>query len=76
MTPEAKKLFRCWDRDHFDEDLMLWNPSRNKLQDWMDRNILEFVLQENRSTKFADEQWVQKYIYIEVHGIFFCSFAH
>ena len=42
----------------------------------MDRKILEFALQENRSTKLSDEQWVEKYIYTKVHEIFFCSFVH
>ena len=55
---------------------MLWHSLCNELQDWLDRKILEFVLHENRSTKLSDEQWVQKYIYTEVHGIFFFSFAH
>ena len=54
---------------------MLWHISRNELQDWLDRKILEFVLQENRSTKLSDKKWVQKYIYTEVHMIFFFSFA-
>ena len=55
---------------------MLWHPSRNELQDWLDRKILEFALQENKSTKLFDEQWVQKYIYTIVQEIFFFCFVY
>ena len=48
---------------------------QNELQYWLDKKILEFVIQENRSSKFSTEDWAQSYISIEVNEIFFASFA-
>lgn len=54
---------------------MVWHPSQNKLKYLMDRNMLEFVLQENQSTKIFDKKWVHKYIYTKFYEILFFSFT-
>ena len=40
----------------------------------MDRKIHEFIAQENRNLRLTKEQWLDRYLYTEIHEIFFCSF--
>ena len=40
----------------------------------MDRKIHEFVAQENRNPRLTKEQWLDRYLYIEIQEIFFCCF--
>ena len=54
---------------------MYWHPMQNELQDWIDKKILEFVIQENISSKLSAKYWAQKYIYTKIHEIFFSSFT-
>jgi len=51
-----------------------WNPTKKEIEDWMDRKIDEFVVQENRNPRLMKEQWLDRYLCIEIHEIFFCSF--
>lgn len=32
------------------------------------------MVQENRNPRLSKEQWLEIYLYIEIHGIFFCTF--
>ena len=40
----------------------------------MDRKIHEFTTQEKRNPRLTKEQWLDRYLYIEIHEIFLCSF--
>lgn len=40
----------------------------------MDKKIHEFAAQENRNPQVSKEQWLEHYLYIEIHEIFFASF--
>ena len=40
----------------------------------MDRKIHEFAAQENRNPRLTKEQWLDIYLYTEIHEISFCSF--
>lgn len=52
-----------------------WNPTKKEMRDWLDRKIHEFIVQENRNLRIIKEQWLESYIYIDMHEIFFCSFS-
>ena len=41
----------------------------------MDRKIHKFAAQENRNPCLTKEQWLDKYLYIEIHENFFCTFS-
>lgn len=51
-----------------------WNPTKNEIEGWVDRKIHEFVVQENRNLRLLKENWLDYYLYIEIHEIFFVSF--
>ena len=40
----------------------------------MDKRIHEFVTQENRNPRLSKEEWLDYYLYTEIHEIFFASF--
>jgi len=51
-----------------------WNPNKKEVEEWLDRKIHEFTTQENKNLQLTKEQWLDKYLYTEIHEIFFCSF--
>ena len=51
-----------------------WIPTKKGIEDWLDRNIHEFVAQENRNLRLSKEEWLDCYLYTEIHEIFFTYF--
>ena len=51
-----------------------WNSTKKEFEEWLDKKIHEFAAQENRNPRISKEQWVDCYLYIEIHEIFFVSF--
>ena len=51
-----------------------WNLTKKEIEGWLDRKIHEFIAQENRNPRVSKEQWLERYLYTEVHEIFFASF--
>lgn len=41
----------------------------------MDGKIHEFTAQENRNLQLSKEEWLDCYLYTEIHEIFFASFS-
>ena len=41
----------------------MWHPTKNELQDWLDRKVSEFAIQENWNVRFSAEKWELRYIY-------------
>lgn len=50
------------------------NPTRKELEGWLDKKLQEFVVQENINPQISKERWLDRYIYMEIHEIFFASF--
>jgi hypothetical protein len=53
---------------------MFWRPTMKEIIEWIERKEQEFAQKENRSPRMSDEQWMQRYVYIEMHEIFFGEF--
>lgn len=51
-----------------------WNPTKKEIEDWLDIKIHKFAAQENMNLPLTKEQWLDIYMYIEIHAIFLCSF--
>ena len=47
---------------------------KKEIEGWLYRKIHEFVVQENRNPRVSKEQWLERYLYMEIHKIFFASF--
>ena len=53
-----------------------WRLEKLELEEWFEKQIQEFSIKENRSTKLIAEKWKNKYIFTEVQEIFFVTFMH
>jgi len=51
-----------------------WNPTKKEIEKWLDQKIHELAAQENRNLCLSKEEWLNRYLYIEIHKIFFCTF--
>ena len=51
-----------------------WNPTKKEIGDWLDRKIHEFAAQKNKNSWLTKKQWLDRYLYTEIHEIFFFSF--
>ena len=51
-----------------------WNQAKKEIEGWLDRKIQEFAAQENRNLRVSKEQWLECYLYTDIHEIFFASF--
>ena len=48
---------------------------KKKLEEWLDQKLHKFVVQENRNPRISEERRLDRYIYTEIHEIFFASFS-
>jgi hypothetical protein len=53
---------------------MRWNPSREEIQDWLSEKEDEFARQETKNLITNIESWKQRYIYTDLHEVFFVEF--
>ena len=53
---------------------MLWNPTKKDIEDWMDSKMLVFAQEESTRTQMSTENWIDEYIYSDIHDIFFVEF--
>jgi len=51
-----------------------WNPTKKEIEEWLHRKIHKFAMQENRNPQISKEQWLECYLYTEIHEFFFASF--
>ena len=54
--------------------MWLWHPKLSEIDTWLESNTKEFAEIENRNPNHDSEAWLQKYIYIDVHEVFFTTF--
>ena len=51
-----------------------WNPTKKEIAEWLDKKLHEFMTQENMNLRLTKEEWLDCYLYTEIHEIFFSSF--
>ena len=54
--------------------MWLWYPELSEIDTWFATKTKEFTETENRNPNHDSEAWLQKYIYIDVHKVFFATF--
>jgi len=55
-------------------DVVCWNLTKKEIEGWLDSRIHEFAAQENRNLWLSKEEWLDCYLYTNIHKIFFTSF--
>ena len=51
-----------------------WNLTKKGIEDWLDRKIHEFAVQKDKNMQPSKEDFLDCYLYTEIHEIFFASF--
>ena len=54
--------------------MWFWNPSKEEIENWVEAKEKVFVEKENKNPRFSVEDWLQRYIFIDLHEIFFANF--
>ena len=54
--------------------MWLWHSKLIEIEAWFETKTKEFVETENRNPNHDSEAWLQKYIYTDVHEVFFATF--
>jgi hypothetical protein len=54
--------------------MWFWHLELSEIDAWFETKTREFVKKENRNPNHDNEVWLQKYIYTNVHKVFFATF--
>ena len=52
----------------------MWHPTKNEIKDWLESKTLTFVQEESAGSQLSTENWLNRYIYSDIHEIFFAEF--
>jgi DNA-directed RNA polymerase len=52
------------------------NPMKAKIERWLKTKELEFVQKDNKNPNLTPHKYLDKYVFSDLHEVFFCDFAH
>ena len=52
----------------------MWHPKLSEIEAWFETKIEEFIETKNINPNCDSEAWLEKYIYTDVHEVFFATF--
>jgi hypothetical protein len=53
-----------------------WNPTKAEIESWLKTKELEFAQKDNRNPKLTPHKYLDKYVFNDLHEVFFCDFPH
>jgi hypothetical protein len=53
-----------------------WNTTKEKIKIWLKTKELEFSHKDNRKPKLTPRKYLDKYVFNDLHEVFFCDFQH
>lgn len=56
--------------------MRLWNPTKAEIESWLKTKELEFAQKDNRNPKLTPCKYLDKYVFTNLHEVFFCDFPH
>ena len=56
------------------KEMWLWHPELSEIDAWFETKTKELAEKENKNPNHDSEAWLQKYIYTDVHEVFFATF--
>ena len=56
--------------------MFCWHPTKEELNHWVESKEKEFSKKENKNPRLSIEEWLQKHIFIDLHTIFFATYAN
>ena len=54
--------------------MCFWHPLKEEIENWVELKEKEFVEKENINPRLSAEDWLQRYIFIDLHEILFATF--
>ena len=52
----------------------MWRPSKEDIGHWLEAKGHEFSINQNNNLQINLDKWLQRYVFIELHEIFFVDF--
>ena len=53
-----------------------WNPTKEEIKGWLRTKELEFAQKDNRNPILTPHKYLDKYVFTDLHEVFFCDFPH
>jgi hypothetical protein len=53
-----------------------WNPTKEEIEIWLKIKELEFSQKDNRNPKLTPHKYLDKYVFRDLHEVFFYDFSH
>ena len=53
-----------------------WFPSKTEIQKWIEDQEKDFIEAQNKNPNLSIEDWMERYIFIDIHEIFFGGIHH
>jgi hypothetical protein len=47
-----------------------------EIEGWLRTKELEFAQEDNRNPRITPHKYLEKYVFIDLHEVFFCDFLH
>jgi hypothetical protein len=70
VYPCANKWFPYQDKN-LCKGISRWFPLKTKIQKWIKDQEKDFAEAQNKNPKLSTEYWLQRYIFTDIHEIFF-----
>ena len=52
----------------------MWRPTKEEIRQWLDTKEIKFVVDQNKNPRINAEKWIQRYVFTDLHEIFFADF--
>jgi hypothetical protein len=56
--------------------LRSWNPTKVEIESRLKTKELEFAQKDNKNLKLTPHKYLDKYVFNDLHEVFFCDFLH
>jgi hypothetical protein len=56
--------------------LRLWNPTKAATETYLRTKEPDFAQKDNRNPKMTPQKYLEKYVFIDLHEVFFYDFPH
>jgi len=53
-----------------------WNPTKTEIEGWLRTKELEFAKKDNQIPRITPQQYLDKYVFIDLHEVVFYGFLH
>jgi hypothetical protein len=54
----------------------MWRPTKEEIREWWNTKEIEFAVDQNHNPRINAEEWLQRYVFTDLHEIFFVDFSN